>query len=269
MMDIERTRKFVDQCWADEIVPTLVDYIRIPNKSPFFDPDWAAHGYMDEAVQLFERWARARLANVTGATLEVVRLPGRTPVIVIDLPGADRRHRAALWASRQAAGDDRLGRRVRPVDPSSRRRQALWARRRGRRLCDVRGAERPAGAARPVGPARPLRHPDRGLRGVRQLRPAILCRPPCREARQSIAGDLSRFGLWQLRSAVADDLAARSGLGHVDSAGSSRRACIRATPRVSFLRAFGFSVVCCRGSRTRKPERSVRRSSTLRFRPSG
>src|ERR1700724_630776 len=87
MMDIERTRKFVDQCWADEIVPTLIEYVRIPNKSPSFDPDWAAHGYMDEAVRLFERWARAKLADVPGATLEVVRLPGRTPVIVIDLPG--------------------------------------------------------------------------------------------------------------------------------------------------------------------------------------
>jgi acetylornithine deacetylase/succinyl-diaminopimelate desuccinylase-like protein len=87
MIDIERTRKFVDQCWGDEIVPALVEYIRIPNKSPSFDPDWAAHGYMDEAVGLFERWARAKLANVSGATLEVVRLPERTPVIVIDLPG--------------------------------------------------------------------------------------------------------------------------------------------------------------------------------------
>ena len=78
MMDIERTRKFVDQCWGDEIVFTLVEYIRIPNKSPAFDPDWLAHGYMDEAEQLFECWARARLAHVSGATLEVVRLPGRT-----------------------------------------------------------------------------------------------------------------------------------------------------------------------------------------------
>jgi acetylornithine deacetylase/succinyl-diaminopimelate desuccinylase-like protein len=87
MIDIQRARKFIDQCWGDAIVPTLVEYIRIPNKSPFFDPDWAAHGYMDEAVQLFDRWARARLADVPDATLEVVRLPGRTPLIVIDLPG--------------------------------------------------------------------------------------------------------------------------------------------------------------------------------------
>ena len=87
MLDIAKARKFVDQCWGDEVVPTLVEYIKIPNKSPSFDPDWAAHGYMDEAVALFERWARAKLASLPGATLEVVRLPGRTPVILIDVPG--------------------------------------------------------------------------------------------------------------------------------------------------------------------------------------
>jgi acetylornithine deacetylase/succinyl-diaminopimelate desuccinylase-like protein len=88
MIDIARTRKLIDQRWGDEIVPTLVEYIRIPNKSPSFDPDWSAHGYMDEAVALFESWARAKLADLPGATLEVIRLPGRTPVIVIDVPGA-------------------------------------------------------------------------------------------------------------------------------------------------------------------------------------
>ena len=87
MLDVGKAKKFIDQCWADEIVPTLVEYIKIPNKSPAFDPDWAAHGYMDEAVALFERWARAKLPSLPGSTLEVVRLPGRTPVIVIDVPG--------------------------------------------------------------------------------------------------------------------------------------------------------------------------------------
>src|SRR6266851_6805403 len=67
MIDVARTREFVDQCWGDEIVPTLVEYVRIPNKSPSFDPDWSAHGYMDEAVALFERWARARLPGLLGA----------------------------------------------------------------------------------------------------------------------------------------------------------------------------------------------------------
>jgi acetylornithine deacetylase/succinyl-diaminopimelate desuccinylase-like protein len=87
MLDVARTKDLVDQRWSDEIVPTLVEYIKIPNKSPAFDPDWAAHGYMDEAVAMFERWARTKLSAFPGATLEVVRLPGRTPVILIEIPG--------------------------------------------------------------------------------------------------------------------------------------------------------------------------------------
>jgi len=86
-MDHARLTRFVDGCWGDEIVPTLAEYIKIPNKSPAFDPDWAAHGYMEDAVRLFERWARGKLAGIPGARLEVVRLPERTPVIFIDIPG--------------------------------------------------------------------------------------------------------------------------------------------------------------------------------------
>ena len=86
-MDRARLVRFVSECWGDEIVPQLVDYIRIPNKSPAFDPDWATHGYMEDAVSLFERWARRKLAAIERATVEIVRLPQRTPVIVIDIPG--------------------------------------------------------------------------------------------------------------------------------------------------------------------------------------
>ena len=87
MLDVEKLGNFVDQCWGDAVVPTLVEYIKIPNKSPAFDPDWAAHGYMEEAIALFEGWARERIALLPGATIEIVRLPGRTPLILIEVPG--------------------------------------------------------------------------------------------------------------------------------------------------------------------------------------
>ncbi|HEX5452659.1 MAG TPA: M20 family metallopeptidase [Stellaceae bacterium] len=90
MPDTERLGRFIDQCWGDAIVPALVEYIKIPNKSPSFDPDWAAHGYMDEAVRLFEGWARQHIAALPGATLDIVRLPGRTPVMLIEVPGEGR-----------------------------------------------------------------------------------------------------------------------------------------------------------------------------------
>ncbi len=86
-MDDATLTAFIDTMWDDAIVPTLVEYIRIPNKSPAFDPDWSAHGHMRDAVALFERWAREKIAAMPGAALEVVQLPGRTPLIFIDLPG--------------------------------------------------------------------------------------------------------------------------------------------------------------------------------------
>jgi acetylornithine deacetylase/succinyl-diaminopimelate desuccinylase-like protein len=78
---------FIETIWDDDILPTLVEYIRIPNKSPDFDRDWETHGHMDKAVALFEAWARKKLETVSSATLEVVRLKGRTPLIFMEIPG--------------------------------------------------------------------------------------------------------------------------------------------------------------------------------------
>ena len=134
MLDADRLGKLVDQCWGDAVVPTLVEYIRIPNKSPSFDPQWAEHGYMDDAVKLFESWARDRLQALPGATLDIVRLPGRTPLMLIEVPAsggqAECRYGAAVRPSRQAAGDGRLGRGLWAVDTEDRGRQAIRPRRR-------------------------------------------------------------------------------------------------------------------------------------------
>jgi acetylornithine deacetylase/succinyl-diaminopimelate desuccinylase-like protein len=63
----------------------LVEYIRIPNKSVAFDRDWQAHGHMDRAIARFEDWARRQ--PLKGVTLEVVRLPGRTPLLFAEILG--------------------------------------------------------------------------------------------------------------------------------------------------------------------------------------
>ena len=77
--------RFISNLWDEQIVPRLVDYIKIPNKSPMFDAKWAEHGYMDQAVALMEQWARAQ--PIQGMKIEVVRLSGRTPLIFIDIAG--------------------------------------------------------------------------------------------------------------------------------------------------------------------------------------
>jgi acetylornithine deacetylase/succinyl-diaminopimelate desuccinylase-like protein len=87
-MDSNKASDFITKLWDGEIVPTLERYIRIPNKSPAFDPQWQEHGHMDAAVELFAGWAREKLQALPGATLEVTRLAGRTPLIFIEVPGS-------------------------------------------------------------------------------------------------------------------------------------------------------------------------------------
>lgn len=85
-MDSANIDRFVGGKWDDEIVPKLVDYIAIPNKSPMFDADWVAHGYMDQAIALMENWARSQ--PVKGLQVEVVHLEGRTPLIFLEIPAS-------------------------------------------------------------------------------------------------------------------------------------------------------------------------------------
>jgi acetylornithine deacetylase/succinyl-diaminopimelate desuccinylase-like protein len=72
--------------WDDAIVPALIDYIRIPAKSPHFDPEWQKNGHIERAAQLAFDWCRAHA--LPGMTLELVRLEGRTPLLFIELPAS-------------------------------------------------------------------------------------------------------------------------------------------------------------------------------------
>ena len=85
-MDTTALRTFVGKQWDDSIIPELVEYVRIPNKSPAFDHEWQAHGYMDQVVARFEAWVRRQ--SLRGMRVEVMRIEGRTPLILIDIPGS-------------------------------------------------------------------------------------------------------------------------------------------------------------------------------------
>jgi acetylornithine deacetylase/succinyl-diaminopimelate desuccinylase-like protein len=82
--DPRALQAFTDRVWDEEIVPALVDYIAVPAKSPMFDPDWERHGHIDRVVHDAASWVERK--NIAGMSLEVVRLPGRTPVICFDVP---------------------------------------------------------------------------------------------------------------------------------------------------------------------------------------
>ena len=75
----------VNTFWDEKIIPVLTEYIKIPNKSPSFDPDWEKHGLMDKVLNLALDWANENKPE--GSTVTTERTPGRTPIIMVDVPG--------------------------------------------------------------------------------------------------------------------------------------------------------------------------------------
>jgi acetylornithine deacetylase/succinyl-diaminopimelate desuccinylase-like protein len=84
-MDKQAVSAYIGPLWDRSVIPHLMDYVRIPNKSPAFDKEWREHGYMDAVVAHFEQWARQQ--PIAGMSFEVVRIEKRTPLILIDVPG--------------------------------------------------------------------------------------------------------------------------------------------------------------------------------------
>jgi len=89
VLDDARALAHASAAWDTDIVGQLRDYIRIPAKSPGFDAQWEAHGHLDAVVRNAASWIEAQ--KVAGLRLEVVRLPGRTPLLFFELD-ATRTH---------------------------------------------------------------------------------------------------------------------------------------------------------------------------------
>lgn len=88
--------------WDSEILPNLSELVTIPALSPNFDPDWAASGHLDAAIEHVKSWLAAR--DIPGAQLDVIRLDGehgpRSPLLMLDVPatpGAEDQGTALLY----------------------------------------------------------------------------------------------------------------------------------------------------------------------------
>lgn len=75
----------IDKYWEDKIIPTISTYIEIPAKSPGFDPQWKENGFLHKALKLVDEWIDAQ--KVTGLKKEILESGGRTPLLLLDIPG--------------------------------------------------------------------------------------------------------------------------------------------------------------------------------------
>ncbi|HXG02435.1 MAG TPA: M20/M25/M40 family metallo-hydrolase [Candidatus Binatia bacterium] len=80
---------WIERVWEDSVIPALAEYIRIPARSPHYDPAWREHGHLERAVQHLHRWAATR--PIKGLRAEIVGLGGRPPLLLIEVAGRDDR----------------------------------------------------------------------------------------------------------------------------------------------------------------------------------
>ena len=265
-MDLDAARALVGGTWQSSILPALERYIAIPAKSPAFDGEWERNGHLEGAVALAAEWVEAQ--HLDELRLEVVRLPGRTPVLLLEAPGdvddtvllyghLDKQPEMSGWAAglgpwTPVRRGDRLYGRGGADDG-----YAIFA-----ALTAIRALR--AAAAAP----RALRGADRGLRGERQLRPALLHRAPARAHRHARASwSASTRAAATTSSSGARRRCAASPPARCACA-CSTRACTRATPAASCRRASASRASSSTASRTPRPARSARASSTSRSPPS-
>ncbi|HKA03936.1 MAG TPA: M20/M25/M40 family metallo-hydrolase [Acidimicrobiales bacterium] len=83
-LPLDAVGRYVADAWRADILPELQRFIALPALSPSFDADWEAHGHLASAAELVAEWCRRR--PIAGLAVEVVRIAGRTPLLVAEIP---------------------------------------------------------------------------------------------------------------------------------------------------------------------------------------
>ncbi len=84
-MKIDTLEKDINDFWDVNILPTLTEYIKIPNKSPAFDPDWKQNGYMHDVLELAKKWVEK--FQPEGSIIHIDEGGDKTPMIIVEIPG--------------------------------------------------------------------------------------------------------------------------------------------------------------------------------------
>jgi acetylornithine deacetylase/succinyl-diaminopimelate desuccinylase-like protein len=84
-MDKQLLQTFINDFWNKKALPGLCEFIKIPNQSPEFDNNWEKNGYMDDAANTVIEWCKEN--SPKEMKIENLQTPGRTPFIVITIPG--------------------------------------------------------------------------------------------------------------------------------------------------------------------------------------
>lgn len=84
-MDAQKTSDFVKEHFEKSFVEPLSDYIRIPNLTPAFDPEYFSNGLIQKGIEFVREYADS--LQIDGLTFNVHDEEGRCPMVVMTYEG--------------------------------------------------------------------------------------------------------------------------------------------------------------------------------------
>ena len=87
-MDSKTLRKYVDKQFSINVLPNLMNFIRIPNLSPEYDQNWKTNGLILKAASLVA--AYAKYLNIKNAEVNLLQDKDYTPLVFIEIPASSR-----------------------------------------------------------------------------------------------------------------------------------------------------------------------------------
>lgn len=95
-MDPKKTADFVKREWHENVIPSLADFIKIPNVSPSFDAAWDTNGLQVQAFDHVTKWAESQ--NLENCKIELLKDAGRTPLLIMEIEAHNSEQACMLYA---------------------------------------------------------------------------------------------------------------------------------------------------------------------------
>jgi acetylornithine deacetylase/succinyl-diaminopimelate desuccinylase-like protein len=89
-VDTKAVFDFCNTAWDNSVVPSITDFIKIPNQSPLYDAEIHTNGYQEAACALIIDWVKEQ--KVPGLEVRLVHDQGRTPLIFMTVEGTEAKN---------------------------------------------------------------------------------------------------------------------------------------------------------------------------------
>lgn len=81
--DVEFCKNYVGKNFEESVIPSLMDYVRIPNLSRSYDKEWETNNRLDEAALHIKKWVGG--LGIKGLKTEVIKDEGYSPLIFTEV----------------------------------------------------------------------------------------------------------------------------------------------------------------------------------------